>query len=54
MKYSNHSNVRKHIVHGDLAHYNVIATVLTNGRPSVTGVIDFGDAMRTWVIGIIK
>ena len=52
-EYRSHPNVRKQVVHGDLAHYNVIAKLLPNGRPAVSGVIDFGDAMRTWLIGII-
>jgi 4-aminobutyrate aminotransferase-like enzyme/Ser/Thr protein kinase RdoA (MazF antagonist) len=44
-------SLQKQIVHGDLAHYNLVATRSQNGGPEITGVIDFGDAMRSWVVG---
>lgn len=43
--------LRKQIVHGDLAHYNLVTTKDNSGRFVVSGVIDFGDAMRSWVVG---
>eukprot|EP01034_Spumella_vulgaris_P024902 gene24902-31296_t len=45
------SDFSEQILHGDLAYYNVIATRMENGRPQVSGVIDFGDATRSWLIG---
>ena len=43
--------LRVQILHGDLAHYNVVAQRDSSGRPYVTGVIDFGDAMCSWTVG---
>lgn len=43
--------LRIQTVHGDLAHYNVVSKQEANGRPSVCGVIDFGDAQESWVVG---
>lgn len=42
--------LRTQILHGDLAHYNVVAKADKQGRPVVTGVIDFGDAMCSWTV----
>jgi 4-aminobutyrate aminotransferase-like enzyme/Ser/Thr protein kinase RdoA (MazF antagonist) len=42
--------LRTQILHGDLAHYNVVAQTDVSGRPVVSGVIDFGDAMRSWTV----
>jgi 4-aminobutyrate aminotransferase-like enzyme/Ser/Thr protein kinase RdoA (MazF antagonist) len=42
--------LRTQILHGDLAHYNVVAQTDASGRPVVSGVIDFGDAMRSWTV----
>ncbi|MGX6450274.1 phosphotransferase, partial [Patulibacter sp. S7RM1-6] len=35
-------------VHGDLTDDNLVGTVDAAGRVDVTGIIDFGDAMRSW------
>jgi len=43
--------LRSQILHGDLAHYNVVSQRDVSGRPYVTGVIDFGDAMCSWTVG---
>lgn len=43
----------KQVIHGDLAYYNLIGSLGENGRPAVTGVIDFGDSILSWVIGDI-
>ena len=43
--------LRVQILHGDLAHYNVVSQRDPSGRPYVTGVIDFGDAMCSWTVG---
>ena len=45
------THFRKQIVHGDLAHYNLVGAIGPNGRPFISGVIDFGDAMKSWVVG---
>lgn len=42
--------LRSQVLHGDLAHYNVVAQADQRGRPYVTGVIDFGDAMCSWTV----
>jgi Ser/Thr protein kinase RdoA (MazF antagonist) len=44
-------NLREQLVHCDLAHYNVVANRGENGRPYVSGIIDFGDVTTTWLVG---
>ncbi len=39
--------LRSQVVHADLADYNVVAQRDHAGRPSPTGVIDFGDVVRS-------
>lgn len=54
----------KQVIHGDLAYYNLVAaaadvitpsagqsTGVIYGRPTITGVIDFGDCTYSWLIG---
>lgn len=48
---SNKNKFTTQIVHGDLAHYNVISETKENGRPTVVGVIDFGDVVNSWIVG---
>jgi 4-aminobutyrate aminotransferase-like enzyme/Ser/Thr protein kinase RdoA (MazF antagonist) len=45
------SFLSKQIVHGDLAHYNLVSKRGSDGCSQVAGVIDFGDAMRSWTVG---
>lgn len=45
------SNLRSQLVHCDLAFYNVVCKIASNGRPNVSGVIDFGDVTKTWLVG---
>lgn len=42
--------LRQQVVHADLADYNVLTRRGTDGRPLLSGVIDFGDVMRTWLV----
>jgi 4-aminobutyrate aminotransferase-like enzyme/Ser/Thr protein kinase RdoA (MazF antagonist) len=44
-------DLRQQVVHGDLADYNLLCTPGPDGRPLLTGVIDFGDVMRSWLVG---
>ncbi len=52
---------RTQCVHADLAHYNLVANggVVASGlgttsdaflQPTLSGVIDFGDVVRSWVV----
>ena len=43
--------LREQVVHADLADYNVVTEPGADGRPRLTGVIDFGDVMRSWLVG---
>ena len=45
------ADLRSQLIHADLAPYNVIAQPDERGRPRVTGVIDFGDATSSWLVG---
>jgi 4-aminobutyrate aminotransferase-like enzyme/Ser/Thr protein kinase RdoA (MazF antagonist) len=45
------SSLRVQVVHGDLANYNVIAKTNERGRPYISGIIDFGDAMESYIVG---
>ena len=39
------------MIHGDLAHYNLVAERdPETGRPALSGVIDFGDVAEGWAI----
>jgi len=39
------------VIHGDLAHYNLVAECdPETGRPTLVGVIDFGDVAEGWVM----
>ncbi|HEY5788331.1 MAG TPA: aminotransferase [Microlunatus sp.] len=42
--------LREQVVHADLADYNVVAARDDAGRLSPTGVIDFGDVVRSWLV----
>lgn len=42
--------LRSQVVHADLADYNVVAARDRAGRLSPSGVIDFGDVVRTWLV----
>ena len=42
--------LRSQVVHADLADYNVVAQRDDAGRLSPTGVIDFGDVVRSWLV----
>ena len=42
--------LRSQVVHADLADYNVVAERDPAGRLSPTGVIDFGDVVRSWLV----
>ena len=42
--------LRSQVVHADLADYNVVAARDAAGRLSPTGVIDFGDVVRSWLV----
>ncbi|HEU4547540.1 MAG TPA: aminotransferase class III-fold pyridoxal phosphate-dependent enzyme, partial [Microlunatus sp.] len=42
--------LRGQVVHADLADYNVVAARDDTGRLSPTGVIDFGDVVRSWLV----
>jgi 4-aminobutyrate aminotransferase-like enzyme/Ser/Thr protein kinase RdoA (MazF antagonist) len=44
-------DLRLQVVHADLADYNLVTRRRPDGRPAVTGVIDFGDVMRSWLVG---
>ena len=44
------NNYRTQILHGDLANYNIIAKTNQSGRPYITGIIDFGDVMKSYII----
>ncbi len=44
-------DLRTQVVHADLADYNIVAERGTDGRPHLSGVIDFGDVMRSWLVG---
>jgi 4-aminobutyrate aminotransferase-like enzyme/Ser/Thr protein kinase RdoA (MazF antagonist) len=43
--------LREQVVHADLADYNLVTERGEDGRPRVSGVIDFGDVMRSWLVG---
>jgi 4-aminobutyrate aminotransferase-like enzyme/Ser/Thr protein kinase RdoA (MazF antagonist) len=43
-------NLRVQVVHADLADYNVVATRDAAGRLTPSGVIDFGDVVRSWLV----
>ena len=43
--------LRTQVVHADLADYNVVAGRDRDGRPDPDGVIDFGDVLRSWLVG---
>ncbi|HSK26226.1 MAG TPA: phosphotransferase, partial [Jiangellales bacterium] len=43
--------LRTQVVHADLADYNVVAGRDREGRPDPDGVIDFGDVLRSWLVG---
>lgn len=45
------AHLRTQVVHGDLADYNLVSDTGPDGRPRVTGIIDFGDVMRSWLVG---
>ena len=47
------SCLKKQVIHGDLAYYNVIGRLAESGRPEVVGVIDFGDVIESWIVGDI-
>lgn len=42
---------KSQMIHGDLAPYNVIAICSVDGRPKITGIIDFGDVCTSWIVG---
>ncbi|GAA3621824.1 aminotransferase [Microlunatus ginsengisoli] len=42
--------LRSQVVHADLADYNVVAAKDEAGRLMPTGVIDFGDVVRSWLV----
>lgn len=46
-------SLRVGVIHGDLAYYNLIANreAGRGGLVGITGVIDFGDCQRSWVVG---
>ncbi|MET1060968.1 MAG: phosphotransferase, partial [Nocardioides sp.] len=44
------ADLRVQIVHADLADYNVVATRDAAGRLTPSGVIDFGDVVRSWLV----
>jgi 4-aminobutyrate aminotransferase-like enzyme/Ser/Thr protein kinase RdoA (MazF antagonist) len=44
------ADLRLQVVHADLADYNVVAAKDSAGRLVPTGVIDFGDVVRSWVV----
>lgn len=43
-------DLRVQVVHADLADYNVVAERDHAGRLAPTGVIDFGDVVRSWLV----
>ena len=43
-------DLRVQVVHADLADYNVVATRDAAGRLTPSGVIDFGDVVRSWLV----
>ena len=43
-------DLRVQIIHADLADYNVVATRDGAGRLTPSGVIDFGDVVRSWLV----
>ncbi len=43
--------LRQQVIHADLADYNLVARRGPDGRPLVSGVIDFGDVVRSWLVG---
>ncbi|HET8960656.1 phosphotransferase, partial [Nocardioides sp.] len=43
-------DLRMQVVHADLADYNVVATRDGTGRLTPSGVIDFGDVVRSWLV----
>ena len=43
-------DLRVQVVHADLADYNVVAEKDIAGRLAPTGVIDFGDVVRSWLV----
>jgi 4-aminobutyrate aminotransferase-like enzyme/Ser/Thr protein kinase RdoA (MazF antagonist) len=45
------SELRTQVVHADLADYNIVTDRGPDGRPMLSGVIDFGDVMRSWLVG---
>ena len=42
--------LRMQVVHADLADYNVVAQRDETGRLTPTGIIDFGDVVRSWLV----
>ncbi len=44
------ADLRQQVVHADLADYNIVTERGPDGRPALTGVIDFGDVMRSWLV----
>lgn len=44
------ADLRRQVVHADLADYNVVAAADDAGRLQPSGVIDFGDVVRTWLV----
>ncbi|WP_167880605.1 aminotransferase [Nocardioides guangzhouensis] len=43
-------DLRVQVVHADMADYNVVATRDAAGRLTPSGVIDFGDVVRSWLV----
>jgi Ser/Thr protein kinase RdoA (MazF antagonist) len=52
--------IQHQIIHADLAHYNLVASGVKSSfdgtssdsflHPSLNGIIDFGDVVRSWVV----
>jgi Ser/Thr protein kinase RdoA (MazF antagonist) len=44
------ASLRVAIIHGDLAHYNLVATRAADGKAQLSGAIDFGDVGEGWLV----
>lgn len=44
-------SLRRSIIHGDLTSYNTLVQRDASGRPTLSGIVDFGDVLRSYTVG---
>ncbi|MBL8046929.1 MAG: phosphotransferase, partial [Anaerolineales bacterium] len=44
-------SLRRSIIHGDLTSYNLLVQRSAAGRHTVSGIVDFGDVLRSYTVG---